>query len=97
MYQHACKVELEGVVSKVRDGHYASGRTNNWVKKTCQQRETLAIAGYALDGTKFDGIYLGRRKGKDLVYAGKVDHGFDNALAKDLQARLKPLPRTWPL
>jgi len=22
---------------------------------------------------KFDGIYLGRRKGKDLVYAGKID------------------------
>jgi bifunctional non-homologous end joining protein LigD len=26
-----------------------------------------------------DGIYLGRRKGKELVYAGKVDHGFDSA------------------
>jgi bifunctional non-homologous end joining protein LigD len=57
------------------------------------QRETLPIAGYALDGNKFDGIYLGRRKGKDLIYAGKVDHGFDTASAKDLQARLKPLTR----
>jgi bifunctional non-homologous end joining protein LigD len=28
-----------------------------------------------------------------LVYAGKVDHGFDTASAKDLQARLKPLIR----
>jgi hypothetical protein len=28
------------------------------VKKTCAQRETLIIAGCALDGTKFDGIYL---------------------------------------
>ena len=62
-------------------------------EKTCAQRETLPIAGYALDGTKFDGIYLGRRKGKDLVYAGKVDQGFDTASAKDLQARLKPLIR----
>jgi hypothetical protein len=59
------------------------------VKKTCAQRETLAIAGFALDGKKWDGIYLGRRKGKQLVYAGKVDHGFDAASAKDLQARLK--------
>ena len=39
------------------------------------------------------GIYLGRRKGKDWIYAGKVDHGFDRASAKDLQARLKPLIR----
>ena len=42
---------------------------------------------------RFDGLYIGRRKGDELVYAGKVDHGFDKASAKDLQARLKPLIR----
>jgi bifunctional non-homologous end joining protein LigD len=93
MYTHACKTGLEGVVSKVRDSQYVSGRVNDWVKKTCAQRETLPIAGFALDGKKWDGIYLGRRQGKELVYAGKVDHGFDSASAKDLQARLKPLIR----
>jgi ATP-dependent DNA ligase len=40
MYQHAYKVGLDGVVSKVRDSAYVSGR-GNIVKKTCQQRETL--------------------------------------------------------
>src|SRR5436189_5137412 len=50
MYRHACSVGLEGVVSKVRDSRYISGRTNDWVKKTCAQRETLTIAGFALDG-----------------------------------------------
>jgi bifunctional non-homologous end joining protein LigD len=93
MYKRACKTGLEGVVSKVRDSRYVSGRVNDWVKKTYAQRETLAIAGFALDGKKWDGIYLGRRKGKELIYAGKVDHGFDSASAKDLQARLKPLIR----
>ena len=93
MYKHACKANLEGVVSKVRDSRYASGRSNDWVKKTCAQRETLPIAGFALKENKFDGIYVGRLKGKQLVYAGKVDHGFDPASAKDLQARLKPLIR----
>jgi bifunctional non-homologous end joining protein LigD len=29
---------------------------------TCAQRETLPIAGFALDGNKWDGIYVGRRK-----------------------------------
>jgi len=93
IYKHACKTGLEGVVSKVRDGRYVSGRVNDWVKKTCAQRETLPIAGFALDGKKWDGLYLGRHKGKNLIYAGKVDHGFDAASAKDLQARLKPLIR----
>jgi bifunctional non-homologous end joining protein LigD len=92
-YKHACKTGLEGVVSKVRDSRYASGRSNDWVKKTCAQRETLHIAGFALKENKFDGVYVGRLKGKQLVYAGKVDHGFDSASAKDPQARLKPLIR----
>jgi bifunctional non-homologous end joining protein LigD len=93
IFKQACKMGLEGIVSKVRDSRYASGRNNDWVKVTCRQRETLPIAGFALNGTKFDGIYIGRRKGDKLLYAGKVDHRFDNASAKDLQARLKPLIR----
>ena len=66
---------------------YFSARGNDWVKKTCARRETLAIAGFALKQNKFDGIYAGRRKGKDLVYAGKVDHGFDKSSTAELQAR----------
>ncbi len=93
MFKHACGIGLEGVVSKVRDSRYPSGRSNDWVKKTCAQRETLSIAGFALDGSKWDGLYLGRRKGDELIYAGKVDHGFDDDSAKELQARLKPLIR----
>ena len=72
---------------------YSSGRGNDWVKKTCAQRETLTIAGFALDGNDWDGIYLGRRKGSDLVYAGKVDHGFDKTSAAELRKRLTPLIR----
>jgi bifunctional non-homologous end joining protein LigD len=81
------------VVSKVRDSRYTSGRSNAWVKKTCAQRETLPIAGFALDGNDWDGIYVRRRKGKDLIYAGKVDHGFDKASPADLRKRLTPLIR----
>ena len=89
MFAHACGIGLEGVVSKVRDSRYTSGRGNDWVKKTCAQRETLPIAGFALKENKFDGIYIGRLKGKDLVYAGKVDLGFDKTSAAELQARLE--------
>ena len=67
MFAHACKLGLEGVVSKVRDSAYASGRGKSWIKKTCAQRETLTIAGFALDGGKWDGIYVGRRTGDDLI------------------------------
>ena len=33
MFAHACKVGLEGVVSKVRDSRYVSGRGHGWVKE----------------------------------------------------------------
>jgi bifunctional non-homologous end joining protein LigD len=93
MFRHACQVGLEGVVSKVRDSRYRSDYGNDWVKVTCAQRETLQIAGFALDGNKWDGIYVGREKAGQLVYAGKVDHGFTPESEKDLRARLKPLIR----
>ena len=93
MFAHACKVGLEGVVSKVRDSRYVSGRGREWVKTTCVQRETLMIAGFALDGNEWDGIYLGRRRGDDLIYAGKVDHGFDKKSSTELRKRLTPLIR----
>jgi bifunctional non-homologous end joining protein LigD len=79
MYQHACSVGLEGVVSKVRDGRYPAGRDNEWIKKTCAQPETPPIAGFALKANKFDGIYLG--------------NGFDKSSTAELQARVKPLIR----
>lgn len=40
-----------------------------------------------------DGIDVDRRNGDDLVYAGKVDHGFDKTSAADLQKTLMPLIR----
>jgi bifunctional non-homologous end joining protein LigD len=71
MYKHDRKTGLEGVVSKVRDSRYPTGRSNDWVKRTCTQRETLTIAGFAIKENKFDGLYVGRRKGRDLIYAGR--------------------------
>src|ERR1700712_5349368 len=65
-----------------------SDRTNSWIKKTCRQRETLPIVGYATKDDRFDGLYLAREAKGQLVYAGKVDHGFTPATVRDLRSRL---------
>jgi bifunctional non-homologous end joining protein LigD len=75
------------------DSRYVSGYSRDWLKKTCAHRETLPIAGFALKDNKFDGIYVGRLQGKDLIYAGKLDNGFDKTSSADLQKRLTPLIR----
>jgi bifunctional non-homologous end joining protein LigD len=32
VFHHACKLGLEGIVSKRRDSHYSSGRSRHWIK-----------------------------------------------------------------
>ena len=63
-------------MSKRADGRYVSGRSDYWVKATCRRRDTFAIIGWALNGRKFDGFYLGEAKGKKLVCAGKIEGGW---------------------
>lgn len=90
--RQACKMQLEGIVSKRRDGRYRSGRNDTWVKATCRHRDTFAIVGIAEKGAKFDGVYLAREDHGTLSYAGKVEHGFDDRQVrrlKELATKLK--------
>jgi hypothetical protein len=60
-------------------------------RKACTQRETLTVAGFALDGTKWDGLYVGWRKGPGSRLPGKVRHrsssGFERTLSGRVDAR----------
>lgn len=93
LFRRVCAGELEGVVSKIADSPYGGLRGNYWVKTTCAHRETLAIAGFKIKDNRFDGIYVGRQEGDKLLYAGKVEHGFETAAVKDLERRLSKLVR----
>jgi bifunctional non-homologous end joining protein LigD len=98
LYQNACKLQLEGIVSKRKDARYSSGRTANWTKVTCRTRDTFVVVGIAYNRNKFDGIYLARRKEDGLLYAGKVENGFTPASQRDLEERAKALmSRAQPL
>ena len=56
LFRNACKMELEGIVSKRRDSKYRSGRRPDWTKRTCRNRETFVVAGIAVNRGKFEGI-----------------------------------------
>jgi len=90
MFETACAMGLEGFVSKRSDSRYISDRTDVWLKMTCRQRETLSVVGYAMKESRFDGLIVGRREGDELIYAGKVDHGFTPGIATDVRKRLAP-------
>lgn len=93
LFGNACRIGIEGVVSKLRDAPYKSGRTETWVKTICRQRETFAVVGFepAAKGDDIKGAYLGREEGGQLLYAGKVEVGFSGNSGRELRARLEPL------
>ncbi len=98
LFARACDLQLEGIVSKKAEGRYRSGRSPNWSKVTCRKRDTFVVAGIAFKGTKFDGVYLGRREKNALIYAGKVEHGFTATQQRDMMARAAKLTaKTQPL
>jgi bifunctional non-homologous end joining protein LigD len=93
VYQHACKLSLEGVVSKRADATYREGRSRDWLKSKCIARQEFVIVGYT-DSTAHRGVgalVLGYYEDGKPRYAGRVGTGFDQRTTLDLAKRLKPL------
>lgn len=95
MLRSACRLGLEGIISKRRNSAYASGRSPNWLKLKCGQRQEFVVVGYTDPQTERGGIgalLLGVTDdaGK-LHYAGKVGTGFTAATSRMLKARLEQL------
>lgn len=96
MLAEACRLGLEGIVSKRLDKPYRSGRSGDWRKIKCSMTETFVIAGYTLSSAGNEAIgalLLGAYAGGALVYVGRVGTGFTAALAYDLRTALHGLQR----
>jgi bifunctional non-homologous end joining protein LigD len=93
-YRSACQAGLEGVVSKLADSKYVSGRTKSWLKTKCQQRAEMVIGGFSRSSVPdrpFSSLLLGTFEDGKLVYAGKVGTGFSSGDLDALAKRFKPL------
>ena len=65
-YHGACDAGLEGVVSKLADSKYVSGRTKSWLKTKCLNRAELVIGGYSRSSVRerpFSSLLLGTFEG----------------------------------
>ncbi len=90
-YGQACRWGLEGIISKRADSAYVSRRSGDWVKVKCTLRQELVIGGYtAPRGSRvgLGALLVGYHRGGELVYAGKVGTGFNDALLRSLEKRL---------
>ncbi|MCJ8056171.1 DNA ligase D [Shinella curvata] len=89
--RHACRLSLEGVVSKSRDAPYREGRSKSWIKSKCSARQEFVIGAYAPSSVSRQAIgslLLGVYKNGKLEPVGRVGTGFSAPVAADLFKRL---------
>ena len=82
----ACRMSLEGIVSKQTAAHYASGRTHSWTKAKCRAGHEVVIGAWNSNGSQFRSLMAGVYRGDHLVYVGNVGTGY----GADKVARLMP-------
>jgi bifunctional non-homologous end joining protein LigD len=94
LLKHACGLGLEGIVSKLADAPYRSGRGHDWLKTKCSDRQELVVIGFVpstVDVHAVGALVLGYYEDGKLHYAGRTGTGFTHATARTLYRTLKPL------
>jgi bifunctional non-homologous end joining protein LigD len=89
--RNACRLGLEGIISKRADSTYQGGRRSSWLKVKCSKRQEFVIGGYSEpSGSRrgFGALLVGFHEGGELRYAGRVGTGYTEKTLADLSARL---------
>jgi DNA ligase D-like protein (predicted ligase) len=90
----ACKLGLEGVVSKQTDSQYSPGNRGIWVKSKCLNRAEFVLVGWTdPEGSRssLGALLLGYYDEGRLMYAGRVGTGFSDNTLRMVHGKLKPL------
>jgi len=85
----ACRMALEGIISKRLDAPYRSGRGDAWTKTKCRAGEEVIIGGWSEEQGRLRSLFVGARHGDHLVYLGKVGTGFGRDAVRRLLPRLE--------
>jgi bifunctional non-homologous end joining protein LigD len=90
----ACKLDLEGIVSKRLDAPYTSARTAKWLKAKCRAGQEVVIGGWTNTGASFRSLLVGVHRGDRFVYVGRVGTGYGKGKLDKLISRLKRVETT---
>ena len=89
----ACKMHLEGIVSKRLDAPYQSGRSGYWTKAKCRAGHEVVLGGWTAEAGGLRSLLAGLHRGGHFVYVGRIGTGFSAAVAGKLLPTLKKLTR----
>ncbi len=85
----ACRLSLEGIVSKKLTAPYRSGRGDDWTKAKCRTGHEVVIGGWSEDNGRFRSLLVGVHKGDHLVYVGRVGTGYGRTTVARIFPRIK--------
>jgi bifunctional non-homologous end joining protein LigD len=88
MFEHATKLNFEGIVSKNAQAPYRSDRNEGWLKVKTVRQGKFPVIGFVKDPSGVAALYLGKREGKDLVYMGKVGTGWSRTVSSQIRKQL---------
>ncbi|HEX7885691.1 MAG TPA: DNA ligase D, partial [Phenylobacterium sp.] len=74
--QSACRMSLEGIVSKRLDAPYRSDRSEGWLKSKCRAGHEAVIGGWTGEPGQLRSLLVGVNRDDKLVYVGRVGTGF---------------------
>jgi bifunctional non-homologous end joining protein LigD len=89
--QSACRMHLEGIVSKRLDAPYRSDRSESWVKSKCRAGHEVVIGGWTGESGQLRSLLVGVHRGDKLVYVGRVGTGFGAEKVRRVLPRLEKL------
>ena len=87
----ACRLSLEGIVSKQAEATYQSGRTETWAKSKCRAGHEVVIGAYATTSSKFRSLLVGVNRGNHFVYIGRVGTGYGAKVVETLLPKLRKM------
>ena len=91
IFEKACALKTEGIISKFAESAYQDGRSKTWQKIKCYTEQEFIVAGFTLPTNGIRGVgalLLGYYQNGKLTYAGRTGTGFTQKTHRLLRDKL---------
>lgn len=94
-HAQACKLGLEGIISKRKNAPYRQGRTRDWLKVKCFREDEFVVGGYTEPGGSRQGfgalLIGGYDSSGSLRFVGRAGTGFKDRQLRSIAELLRSI------